>query len=51
MSNHYHLLLETPLGNLPQIMRHINGAYTTYVNVRKKRGQTPGERQGSGLNS
>ena len=25
MSNHYHLLLETPEGNLPQIMRHING--------------------------
>ncbi|MFY9705295.1 MAG: transposase [Desulfobacterales bacterium] len=30
MGNHYHLLLETPSGNLPQIMRHINGAYTTY---------------------
>ncbi|MDB4304235.1 transposase [Desulfosarcina sp.] len=29
MDNHYHLLLETPSGNLPQIMRHINGAYTT----------------------
>ena len=28
MDNHYHLLLETPSGNLPQIMRHINGAYT-----------------------
>ena len=25
MSNHYHLLLETPAGNLSQIMRHING--------------------------
>jgi putative transposase len=23
MSNHYHLLLETPEGNLSQIMRHI----------------------------
>ena len=30
MSNHYHLLLETPMGNLSQIMRHINGAYTAY---------------------
>jgi putative transposase len=29
--NHYHLLLETPSGNLPQFMRHINGAYTTYI--------------------
>lgn len=37
MSNHYHLFLETPDGNLSQIMRHINGAYTTYFNVRRKR--------------
>lgn len=37
MSNHYHLLLETPEGNLAQIMRHINGAYTTYYNVKRKR--------------
>jgi putative transposase len=33
MDNHYHLLLETPAGNLSQIMHHINGAYTTYFNV------------------
>ena len=37
MSNHYHLLLETPEGNLSQIMRHVNGAYTTYFNVKRKR--------------
>lgn len=37
MDNHYHLLLETPSGNLPQIMRHINGAYTTYFNVKRAR--------------
>lgn len=37
LSNHYHLLLETPKGNLSQIMRHINGAYTTYFNVKRKR--------------
>jgi len=37
MRNHYHLLLETPSGNLAQIMRHINGAYTTYCNVKRKR--------------
>ena len=37
MDNHYHLLLETPSGNLPQIMRHINGAYTTYFNVKRSR--------------
>ncbi len=37
MTNHYHLLMETPDGNLSQIMRHINGAYTTYYNVKRKR--------------
>ena len=37
MDNHYHLLLETPVGNLPQIMRHINGAYTTYFNTKRMR--------------
>ncbi len=37
MDNHYHLLLETPLGNLPQIMLHINGAYTNYFNVKRGR--------------
>jgi len=37
MSNHYHLVLETPAGNLSQIMRHINGAYTIYFNVKRKR--------------
>jgi REP element-mobilizing transposase RayT len=25
MGNHYHLLIETPLGNLSKIMQHING--------------------------
>ena len=37
MDNHYHILLETPSGNLPQIMRRINGAYTTYFNVKRDR--------------
>ena len=37
MSNHYHLLLETPSGNLSKIMQHINGAYTSYFNVKRKR--------------
>ena len=37
MTNHYHLLIETPFGNLSQIMHHINGAYTTYYNVKRKR--------------
>ena len=37
MNNHYHLLLETPSGNLSQIMQHINGAYTNYFNTKRKR--------------
>ena len=37
MGNHYHLLLETPSGNLSEIMRHINGAYTTYFNTKRQR--------------
>lgn len=37
MNNHYHLLLQTPQGNLSQIMRHINGAYTTYYNIKNQR--------------
>jgi len=37
MDKHYHLLMETPSSNLPQIMRHINGAYTTYFNVKRQR--------------
>jgi putative transposase len=35
MGNHYHLFLQTPQGNLSQIMRHINGAYTIYYNVKR----------------
>ncbi len=37
MGNHYHLLLETPLGNLSKIMQHINGAYTNYFNTKRER--------------
>lgn len=37
MDNHYHLLLETPKGNLSQVMLHINGAYTNYFNIKHKR--------------
>ena len=28
MSNHYHILIETPNANLSRVMRHINGVYT-----------------------
>ena len=37
LDNHYHLFLETPLGNLARIMQHINGAYTTYFNIKRQR--------------
>lgn len=36
MSNHYHLLIETPKANLARIMRHINGVYTQRHNWLKK---------------
>ncbi len=32
MTNHYHLLIETPKANLSQIMQHINGKYTQWHN-------------------
>ncbi|MBI4211280.1 MAG: transposase [Deltaproteobacteria bacterium] len=32
MPNHYHLLLETPLGNLSRVMRHLNHVYTQRFN-------------------
>lgn len=36
MTNHYHLLLHTPNGNLSRVMRHINGIYTQRYNRRHK---------------
>ena len=32
MSNHYHLLIETPDANLSQGMRQLNGIYTQWIN-------------------
>ena len=32
MSNHYHLLVETPDGNLSRGMRQLNGVYTQLFN-------------------
>lgn len=32
MANHYHLLVQTPDGNLARCMRHINGVYTQRFN-------------------
>jgi hypothetical protein len=36
MGNHYHLLLQTPHGNLGRAMRHINGVYTQRYNRLKR---------------
>jgi len=35
MDNHYHLILETPQGNLLEVMPGINGSYTGYFNLSK----------------
>lgn len=37
MSNHYHLMIETPQGNLSQIMKYINSSYTNFFNIKRKR--------------
>lgn len=34
MSNHYHFIIETPLGNLSRSMQYINSSYTSYYNVK-----------------
>jgi REP element-mobilizing transposase RayT len=37
MNNHYHLLVETPEGNLSKGMRQLNGVYTQAFNRRHTR--------------
>jgi len=37
MQNHYHLLLETPHGNLGKVMHYLNGSYTGFFNRRTGR--------------
>ena len=37
MSNHYHLIIETPDGNLAKGMRQLNGVYTQASNRRHQR--------------
>jgi REP element-mobilizing transposase RayT len=37
MSNHYHLLLETPRGNLHTILHHLNTSYSNYTNAKTRR--------------
>jgi REP element-mobilizing transposase RayT len=37
MTNHYHLVIETPDGNLTRGMRQLNGRYAQYVNRTQRR--------------
>ncbi len=37
MTNHYHLLVETPDGNLSKGMRQLNGVYTQRFNPKHKK--------------
>ena len=37
MSNHYHLLVETPKGNITKVMHYLNTTYTGYFNKKYKR--------------
>jgi len=37
MTNHYHLVIETPRANLSHVMHFLNGSYTTYINVKHQR--------------
>jgi len=37
MSNHYHMILQTPRANLSQIMHFLNGSYAFYYNFKHKR--------------
>ncbi len=37
MGNHYHLLIETPKGNITRVMHFLNATYTGYFNKKYKR--------------
>lgn len=36
MPNHYHMLIQTPEGNISRAMRHVNGVYTQRFNSRHR---------------
>ena len=37
MTNHYHLIVESPKASLSSFMHALNSAYTTYFNIKRKR--------------
>ena len=41
MGNHYHLMIETPEGNLTKGMRQLNGVFTQWSNRRHQRSGHP----------
>ena len=52
MSNHYHLLIETPNGNMSRVVHYINGSYTNYVNRKRNRsGHLLGKSMGTLFNN
>lgn len=37
MGNHYHLVIETPNGNMNKVLHYVNGSYATYTNKKRNR--------------
>ncbi len=37
MDNHYHVVIQTPRANLSEVMKYLNGSYTTYINTKRQR--------------
>jgi len=37
MGNHYHLVIETPNGNMNKVLHYINGSYANYINRKRNR--------------
>jgi putative transposase len=37
MTTHYHLLIDTPEGNLSEVVHYINGSYANYINRKRNR--------------
>ena len=37
MTTHYHLLIETPGGNLSKAIQYLNSSYATYYNLKRER--------------
>jgi len=37
MGNHYHLVIETPNGNMNKVLHYVNGSYANYINKKRNR--------------